>query len=257
MQIVSDLSGQNTPVLREYRIYGGAADIVQGALVEPGVSAGEEAVMGAAVLCSTTAPTAIIGVLAQLHDYSVVGDWTNTAVTTNKSAKGDIDIRPFAIIRAEVTTSTQLFTVAANAGAGATDVTLTTACAADDEIGGAYVYNATTDELRFVEDHSDTDKLEFSAHIGTTAWNSASTCVLVPPLFYGAVSGTGLTMDATCAKVLLKGDESGAWCTVLEQYIQTSDKKLSVLNPATHYTGTYADAKFFVDIVVRKHLLNS
>jgi hypothetical protein len=69
MLIVSDLSGQNTPMIREYKIYGGAADILQGALVEPGAAT---ASLGSAVI-SADPPTMVLGVLTQLHDYSVVG----------------------------------------------------------------------------------------------------------------------------------------------------------------------------------------
>jgi hypothetical protein len=249
---VTQSIGENTAYIREYKIYGGAADIVNGALVEPGAAV---ASLGAATI-SADPPTNVLGILTQLHDYSVVGDWTYTAITSNKNAVGDVDMRPFAIVRSEVAVcATQAITVAASAGAGATEVGLGTSAGADDEIGAAWMYNAATDELRYVEDHDGAATAVFSNDIGTAEW-AAVKCTIVPPIFFGTASSTGLDLNATLDQVILEGNGTGAWCNVIGTYIETVDGKLDPLDPAVHSNGTYADAKFYVDIVITKHALN-
>ena len=254
MLIVSDLSGQNTPINRKYSIYGAAADIVLGALMEPGAAT---ASLGSAVV-SADPPTMALGVLTQLHDYSVVGDWTYTAITTNLNAKGDVDVRPFGIIRAEVAVcATQAITIAASAGAGATEVGLGTTAGAADELGAAWLYNAATDELRFVEDHDAAATAALSSDIGTTAW-AAVLATIVPPIFYGAATNTGLDLNANCDQITCEGNGTGAWCRVIGSYIQLNSRSgLDILKPEVHDNTSPADAKFFVDFVITKHALNS
>jgi len=256
MLIVSDLSGQNTPVIRKYSIYGAAADLYLGSLVEQGAAA---ASLGA-VCVSASPPTMVLGLLTQLHDYSVVGDWTYTSLTAaaNLTARGDVDIRPFAIYRAEVDVcGTQTITIAASLGSGAGAVTLNTTCAQADELTGGYLYNATTDELKYIETHDAAATAVLATNIGTTAWASKA-CTIVPPMFYGMTANTGLTLDSTLCKVICEGNGTGAWCKVIGSYIQNSSRAgLDPLLPWINDNTTPADAKFFVDFVVIKHALNT
>lgn len=53
-------------------IYGGGADIASGALIMPGTTA--ETNLGVAIKNSATSNADVLGVLAELHDYSVTGD---------------------------------------------------------------------------------------------------------------------------------------------------------------------------------------
>jgi hypothetical protein len=246
MLIISDLYGQNTPVSKKFKAYGGAADIVRGALVEPGLTTACSSV----IYANTTDPTMIVGLTEYLHDYSVVGDYTYTAITTNKSAVVSVDVRPFAIYRAELSVCvTQAITVAASAGEGANEVGLGTNAAAADTLDAGWMYNAATDELRRIEAHAAVGTATFSSDIGTTAW-AAVNPYIIPPIFYGATSNTGLELTATCDKVLLEGDENGAWCRVLSTRIETSNKQSDILDPVIHDNKSYADAKFYVEFVV-------
>jgi hypothetical protein len=247
MLIISDLYGQNTPVSKKFKVYGAAADIVRGALVEPGAAT---ASLGSVVLASTTAPTMVVGLIQQLHDYSVVGDFTITAITTNKSAVGDVDVRPFAIYRAELAVcATQAITIAASSGAAGSAVGLGTTAGSADELGASWLYNAATDELRFVEDHDAAATMTLSNNIGTTAW-AAVNPYFVPPIFFGGTTNTGLTLNATCDKIICEGNETGAWCRVLSTRIESANKQSDILDPAIHDNKSYADAKFYVEFVV-------
>jgi hypothetical protein len=119
------------------------------------------------------------------------------------------------------------------------------------------LYNASTDELKFVEDHDAAATMTLATSIGTTAW-AAVLCTIVPPIFYGAASSTGLDLNSTLDQITCEGNGTGAWCRVIGSYIQLNSRAgLDPLKPDVHDNTSPADAKFFVDFVVRKHALNS
>jgi hypothetical protein len=250
MRIAYDLSGQNSPVIKKYKLYGAAADMVAGCLVEPGLTTACTSV----IYSSTSAPTMVVGLLTQIHDYSVTGDWTYTSITSAASlaARGDVDIRPLGVYVADLAAcATQTVTVAASAGAGANEVTLNTNFSAADTLEGSWIYNATTDELRYVEAHAAVGTATFSSNIGTTAWTTVA-AYIVPGDLYGQTTNTGLGLNATCNKVILEGNQTGAWCRVLMTEMSADGVSLDRLVPEKD-NNTYANAQFKVHFVILKH----
>jgi hypothetical protein len=251
MIIVGDLSGQNTPVIKKFLVYSGAADIEMGALVEHVANAKETA--GCVNKATLTDPALTVGLLTQLHDYSEVGQYVynGTFSTKTNRPEGDVDVRPFAIFRAEMSAASAE-TVAISA-AGAT-VTLGTGTGTDDEMIGSWLYNATTDELRYVEDSASATSLTINTVIGATAWTSTGHYI-IPHIFYGGASNTGLTLNTACTKIdnILNG--TGAWSKVIGTYVSVNGGELQRLNPGIH-EQTLANAIFFSDIIILDHAFN-
>lgn len=249
MKIIKDLTGQNTEVRQKFYLYGATADLPEGRLMSVGTDNGTSALLGAAQGSAVDLPVAVVGTLMQLHDVSEAGDWLFTNLSTSKDAQGEIDIRPYGVFRAELSVSDMTVSIAANSGASAAEVTLHEAAGADDEIAGCWLYNASTDELRYIEDHDGAATAVLSSNIGATAWTSVAPYT-VPAIFFGGVASTGLELNSTGVNIKVETDAASACARVLATHIQSSNKQIEVLDPAKHDNKTIADAKFFVDFVI-------
>lgn len=252
MYVVADLCGQNTEVLRSFLISGNGSDIVQGQLVMEGPASAPDYL--GAVITATSAAVNVTGLLTQLHDYSVAGDWTydGTLTTATNRPEADVDIRPFAVIRGEVAIcGTQTLTVSA----ASTDVTLNTDVGADDLLGGGWVYNPTANEVRFIEDHDATAGIVFNT-AATTAY-SADACHIVPSRLYGSSANQGLT--PTAGTLICEGNETVLWAKTLDHYITYDGKNEPTrLNPGIHDgLDTLSGVKVHLDIVIMDHSFNS
>lgn len=255
MKIVADLSGQNTPVNKSQLIFSSAADMYKGDLVAAGQAVDS---LGTIVPIATpAAPADVLGVLTQLHDYSDVGEYiyNGTLIDAAQNLVVDVDVRPGAIIRSQITTTTQILT------ANATDnVVLTTAVGAADVYGGCYCYDSTLNELRFVEDHDDTSGFTFNtATVGN--WASGNTQLIIPQRLCGQKANQGMTYikgtSTAEAKILVKGDESALWAYTLDMFYSDDNTAaaLTRLLPK-HDAKTLVNPKFFIDLVIRDHGLN-
>lgn len=238
--------------VRQFLVYGGAGDIPAGSLVMAGTAVGT---LGA-VIDATASAVDIVGLLTQLHDYSVVGDWTynGTLTTAANRPMADVEISPFAVIQGEVIDGTTQTFDADNNGAD-TAISLGTAVGADDVLGGSWIYEGTvTGDLRFVEDHNAT--ADVTLNTATSADWSAVAGAWVPQRLYGSKANQGLTPVDTQFKC--EGNETVLWAEVLDHYVKRSDtNKLERLNPGIHDgLNIGLTSKVLIDIIIRDHAFN-
>jgi hypothetical protein len=257
MKIVADLTGQNTPVVKPFNIYGAAGDMYLGDLVEIGDNVVESG--GAVIAVGTPAgPAEVLGLLTQFHDYSVDGEFTYNAAMTNDSQNNmvDVDIRPGAIFRSRIKESTNTFTTAALG----TACTLGTNAAADDQLGMSFVYDENG-ALRIVEDHSAVGTLNYNTAVVTAQAGVASTCVLIPSRLYGKLAACGMTYTkgtaaAPDSSVLVKADETVLWQITLDMfYREAGSAELHRMLPKDDAT-TLNSPEFYIDFVIRDHAMN-
>ena len=261
MKIVADVNGQNTPIVKSFNIYSAAGDMYKGDLVEAGTDTAAGIGNGVIIPVATAAaPADVAGLLTQLHDYSVDGDFTiaGAASTRDDDSQNnmvDVDIRPGAIYRSEVKESTNTFTTTA-----ASDTcTIGTAAGADDLYAGSFVYDENG-ELHSVEDHSATTTLVFHSVTVTAQAGVASTCIWIPQRLVGKTANHGLTYTKGTStvpdsSVLLKGDESTLWFLTLDCFYAEAGKQLMRLLPKDDMK-TLTSPKFYIDFIIRDHLLN-
>jgi len=241
MYVVADLAASHYDTKRSFLIEASAADAAKGSLVEEGTAtANLGAVRPPAVAAG---PVNVVGLLMQAHDYSEDGEWTydGTLTTATNRPEVDVDIRPFAVYRAEVAVcATQTFDADAN-GAD-TDITLGTAVGAADVLGGSFIYEPLTGDIRFVEDHASTTTLDLNT--ATSAdWDTAA-AHWIPQRLYGSKANQGLTVSST--KVICEGNETVLWVKVLETFITRDGKKgVDRLNPGIHDNLSASNPKFF------------
>jgi len=251
MKVVQDLGNNQYEILRSFLIYGGAADITRGSLVMEGAAA---ETLGA-VIPATSAAANVVGLLTQLHDYSVAGDWTynGTLTTATNRPEAEVDIRPFAVIRAEMKVCASQTCDADNGGAD-TAISLGTTCAGGDVLGGSYVYDSVTGDIRFVEDHSAAG--DFTLNTATSAdWDTISP-VIVPQRLYGSLTYQGITPSAT--QMICEGNETVLWAKTLDHYIvRDEEKAYTRLNPGIHDNISATNPRFFVDFVILDHAFNN
>lgn len=240
MKFVYDLQG-NSEIVRDYPVFGDAIDIAEGAVVMRGATAGTNqpfAIVGAGAL------TDVIGVLKELHDFSVSGD---SATDGTQYDLRKIIINPFAVYRIEY----DLTDTAAVASTSGTTVTITSL---ENDIDGGYLYatgGTGVGRLAFIA----TSASGSCTTKETTAWDSSTTVIKILPLWHQVLKiNTAATMIGTDAAA-----GSGA-VTVLQNYIEADSIGLVPLNPVTHsgLTGlNSSNVKFYADIIFRNHALNT
>ena len=240
MKFAYDLQG-NSEIVRDYPVFGDASDISEGAVVIRGATPGTNqpfAVVG------TGALTDVIGVIKELHDFSVSGDPTTTGTVF---IERKIIINPFAVWRIEYD-SADTMAVVSTAG---TTVTITSL---EDNIDGGYLYAISgtgIGRLAFIT----TSASGSCTTKETTGWDSTTTVIKILPLWHQlAKINTAATMLGTDA-----GAGTGE-ITVLQNYIEADSIGHTRLSPVTHsgLTGLNSrNVKFYADIIFRNHALNS
>lgn len=127
MQIVRGMPSR----LHEMQIDGAGSDIVEGAAVMIGVT--DETNSGCAVVASGAAANCL-GVLAHLHDYSVVGDTTPEDGAIRVTGQVAL-FMPGCEVAVEIDTDTQLDVATYTAGTKTIEIT-----SLEDDIDGGWVY---------------------------------------------------------------------------------------------------------------------
>lgn len=259
MDIVFDLSGQNTPVLQRFFADGEGTNIVRGALVEAPDVAGSTGLGAVEPIGVVAAPVDIVGRMSSLLDVSADGEWEYDSATIatdeTKRPERDIDIRPLAVYRAQVDESSTTFYNTADTVSTAitTDATWT----ADDLVGDGWLYDDATEQLRRIKTHNATTTFVLASATTTAVTNAQDRAmVLVPPRLYGSGAGQGMTVSSTFDNILIKGDETILWAKVVDVWFQAAKGVgLERLNPK-HDAATVSSAKFFVDFVIADHMFN-
>lgn len=249
MYISADIGSSHYDLKRSFLIESSSADVAKGALVEEGIAAKN---LGAVRPIAVPAgPVNVVGLLMQAHDYSVKGEWTydGTLTTATNRPEVDVDIRPFAVYRAEVSVcATQTFDADAN-GADK-DITLGTAVGAADVLGNSFVYEPLTGDIRHVWDQSGTTALELTSDTSAD-WDGAA-AYWIPQRLYGSVANQGLTVSSD--KVICEGNETVLWIKVLETFITRDGKKeYDRLNPGLHDGLIASNPKFYIDFIITDH----
>jgi len=250
MFVTADLGGSHREILRKFLVYGAAGDIPQGSLVMEGAAA---ATFGSVIDATATAAN-IVGLLTQLHDYSVAGDWTwnGTLATATNRPLADVDVRPFAVIRCEIDVcATQTFDADAN-GAD-TDISLGTASNTDTK-GGSWIYDSTSGDIRYVEDHAATSDVDLNTATSTD-WDTIAG-YWCPARLYGSVANQGFTPSDD--KGILEGNETTLIIKTVDNFlVRDENKGYTRLNPGIHDAISATNPKFFIDFVVLDHAFNN
>jgi len=207
---------------------------------------------------TAASPADVAGLLTQMHDYSEDGEYTYNGTITSDSQNllVDVDVRPFAIFRAEVrAVSTQELTCSA----ASTDCTPGTAIGAADVLGGCFCYDSTEGELRFVEDNDATTGFTFNT-AATNAWEAANTQFIIPQRFYGQKANQGLTYVTGTAtaesKVLCEGNETTLWVNTLDMFYKEAQGSDLVRLLPKHDAISLTSPTFYIDFVIRDHMFN-
>ncbi len=226
------LSGRD-PVTIEVPIYGGAADIAQGALIMPGVTAGTD--LGLAITASGAAADSI-GALVALHDYSVVGD---SSVLGTSWVYGRVELNdqytPFNVEYDQSDTAA----VASTAG---TTVTITSL---EDNIDTSWLYAVSgtgAGKLAFLTASASGSATSKTA----TGWDSTTTVIKILRIFHQlAKLNTAATKIGTDAA-------AGSWTVcILENMFEANGYPLQRLDPTKHDNLTLANPRFYANLLVR------
>lgn len=248
MRIIADLSGAITAKVKRYNIFGNTNDVVKGALVIKGAIA--DATTGVVTYpTSVNAPADIVGILSELNDYSVAGDWTyNGAMTTvTNRPEVAVDVRPFGIVRSEMVET-------ANTTFAVSDVTVTvgTGSMNDAVFSNSWLYEDGTEQLMWAE-VGDTSAMTLNTSATTFG---ATFAVLVPPRFVTG-TGSGGELNATFDKLRFEGDDTTYWQRVVDTHCQAA-KGVGIerLLPWKMDQAVVSSAKLFTDFIIVDHVFD-
>lgn len=240
MKFAYDLHGFQE-IVRDYPVFGNAADIVEGAIVMRGATPGTNQPFA---IVASGACADVIGLLKELHDYSVDGD-SNVGGTTLVNRK--ILINPFAVFQAEYD-QTDTMAVVSSSG---TTVTITSI---EDNIDGGWVYAVAgtgKGQLQFIT-AADGSTITTKTASG---WDSTTTLIKILPLWHQLgklnTAGDKLGTDAAVGSAVI---------TNLDNWIQADTIPFTKLDPTLHSGLTGLDTrnvKFYSDIIFRDHALNT
>lgn len=229
MKFAYDLCGAE-PIIRDYPVYGGTADILEGAVVLRGATPGTDG--GQLITGAGTACADVVGVLAELHDYSVSGD---SAIAGTAWVDRKVIINPFGVFRAEYSTG-----AIAVASTSTTTVTITSL---EDNIDACWLFG--DDGLLQFAVASTSGSLTTKA---ATGWTNANTVQKILPLFHqlGTIATGGANLNHAAAVGV-------ALIVVLENWVEARGIPRQRLNPTKHAGLTLTNGKFYSDIRFRDH----
>lgn len=226
------VSGRD-PVLVRVPMYGAGADIVDGALIEPGVTADTNIGF---FIKSAAAGLDAIGVLRGIHDYSVVGD---SLVAGTAWVWGEVELcDQYSPLWVEYD---QADTVAASTVTTALTITSLTA---DIDTTWFFSTNGSgTGALHYaVSTASGVGVLKTAP---ATAW-SATTVIKILRLGHQLAK-----LNTNQDKIGTDGADGSWTCFVLENWFQANGYPLQQLNPTKHDALVLTGARFFAKVLAR------
>jgi len=218
------------PVIVKLPLYGGSADISDGALIMPGVTAGTN--LGLFIKSDATGADSI-GVLQGLHDYSVVGD---SLVAGTSWVEGEVQLHDqYSPVIVEYDQNDTM-AVGSNSGTALTISSL------EDNIDTSWVYNTTVKQLSFLTASASGSATQKTA----MGWTAADTCIKILRLGHQVVklnsAATKIGTDAA----------AGTWTVfVLENWIEDPAYPKQRLNPTIHDNLTLTSPRFYAKVFVR------
>jgi len=227
------VSGRD-PVLVKLPLYGASADIADGAIIMPGVTAGTD--LGLFIVGATAIADAV-GTLQGIHDFSVVGD---SLVAGTAWIEGDVEISDqYTMVEAEYDQSDTM-AVASNSG---TTLTITSL---EDDIDTSWIYNTTLDgsavNISFLTASASGSATQKTA----MGWTAADTCIKILRL------GHQLVKINTAADKIGTDAVVGSWTVfILENSFQDDTFPRTRLDPTLHDNLTLSNPRFFAKLLVR------
>lgn len=221
------------PVIIKVPIYGAGADIAQGALVMPGVTADTN--IGMAITATGAAADAV-GALVGIHDYSVVGD---SLVAGTNWVYGEVELfDQYNPVWVEYD-QTDTLAVASTSGTTVTITSLT----ADIDTTWLYAVSGTgAGKLAYCVSTASGSAVTKTA----TGWDSTTTCIKILNVF------NQLAKLNTAATMLGTDAGAGSWTVcILENYLQHAGSQPVLLDPTKHDNLTLTNARFFTKLLVR------
>ncbi len=225
------LKGQD-PIIVKVPLYGGAADIADGALIMPGATADTD--LGLFIRGASAGADAI-GTLRGLHDYSVVGD---SALLGTSWVYGNVELCDrYQPLEVEYDL-TDTMAVASNSG---TTLTITSL---EDNIDLSWIYNTTVKKLSFLTASASGSATQKTA----MGWSANDTCVKIlrlgHPLAKLNTAGTKIGTDAA----------AGSWTVfILENWFEdmAGGYAPQMLNPTIHDNLTLVSPRFWSVLLAR------
>lgn len=225
------LKGQD-PIVVKVPLYGGAADIADGALIMPGATADTN--LGLFIVGASTGPDAL-GTLRGLHDYSVVGD---SNVNGTSWVYGTVELCDrYQPLEVEYDQSDTM-AVASNSG---TTLTITSL---EDNIDTSWIYNTTKKELAFLTASASGSATQKTA----MGWEANDTCIKILRLGHQVAklnsAATKIGTDAA----------AGTWTVmIMENWFEDMAGGYSpqMLNPTLHDNLTLVSPRFWSVLLVR------
>lgn len=224
-------------------VYGGSADILEGALLKVGTTPGTD--NGVLIKASGfSAIPDIVAVLRELHDYSVSGD--TLIAGTNFVTRACQLVAPVRVIRAKYSLATADLIQCTQA----VSTTTMTVTSLEDDIDAAFVYvdegtgAGQTNYLTASASGSCTLKAAFGTSLSTDSYFAK-----ILPRFHDIMgfNSDGTLLASRAAAGAVKG-------MILDTWIRRNGK-IEQLNPVKHaaLTGltSVPDLAFYQDIVIR------
>lgn len=221
------------PVIVKLPLYGGAADIVDGALIMPGVTA--ETDLGLFIKAATAGADAV-GTLRGLHDYSVVGD---SNVDGTSWVEGEVELAD------QYTPLWVEYDQSDTADVASTSTTTVTITSLEDNIDTSWLFStdgAGNGKLAFLTTSASGSATSKTA----TGWTSADNVIKILRL------GHQVAKLNTNADKIGTDAAAGSWTVfILENWVESSEYGLQRLNPTVHDNQTLTNAKFYAKLLVR------
>ena len=242
MKYVYSLDGSKE-IVRDFPVYGAAVDIVEGAAVIRGATG--ETDHGIAVV-ATGACADILGVLAELHDYSVSGD---TILAGTAYVRRKVIINPMAVYRAQYDTADDM-DVASTSG---TTVTVTSleddidgGWLLGDDGSGAYGTGSTGSLLQYLAASASGSATSKTA----SGWTSANDVIKILPLLHQLIK-----VNTAADKLGTDAAAGSGRAVIIDNWITADGLPLQQLDPTKHSGLTLFNPRIFSDIRFLNHAL--
>jgi hypothetical protein len=238
-------------VMRDLRVYDASA-MIAGQAVKAAAAAATEG-NGGVIDASATACIDIMGVLASAPASAI------SVLAAGTEKFGTVIINPFATWLAEVDVTNH----GTNTSASATGEVVTETFSANNAGGWVYCDGPSTDVGygNIIAIGAVTSTTAVTSVTGTAyddelgALTTSSTVVLLPPTLQTGVSGGGIDLDSTFAKIDGKVAPTGADVIALDWFVNSKRFPMERMTIARHAGRKDTGAKFYGEIFFADHFI--